>query len=222
MAKVIRLETQQLKEARLVAGMFAGNPLAQNELYRYCADYYYEKYRGVFYAPEHVVEDILQNSFIKFWENIECRKIYVENDIVKGKDKQPLISGIRTYFMGIAKRKYLEWLHDHPLFADPESEIGRKVRANGFDEEEYIDVLYGTGDDIQLDIIADLLPKMSLRCYQILRKFYYEEKKLDRILMEIPSIESKDALKSKKYKCMERLRAVADETYRRYLKYNQF
>lgn len=40
--------------------------------------------------------------------------------------------------------------------------------------------------------------------------------------MEIPSIELKDALKSKKYKCMERLRAVADETYRRYLKYNQF
>lgn len=46
MAKVIRLETQQLKEARLVAGMFAGNPLAQNELYRYCADYYYENIEG--------------------------------------------------------------------------------------------------------------------------------------------------------------------------------
>ena len=85
MAKVIRLETQQQKEARLIAGMHDGNQLAQYELYEYCADYYYEKYRGVFYATEEAVEEILQNSFIKLWENIECGKICAENNIVKGK-----------------------------------------------------------------------------------------------------------------------------------------
>ena len=42
MAKIIRLETLQQKEARLIAGMHDGNQLAQDKLYDYCADYYYE------------------------------------------------------------------------------------------------------------------------------------------------------------------------------------
>ena len=122
--------------------------------------------------------------------------------------------------MGIAKLKYLEWFREHPFFVDPETEIGKKVRANGFDEQEYMNMLYGESDNIQLEIIADLISKMSERCYEILSKFYYEDKDLDRILTEIPSIESKNALKTKKHKCMENLREVANETYRRYLKYN--
>ena len=141
MAKVIRLETQQQKEARLIAGMHDDNQLTQYELYEYCADYYYEKYRGVFYATEEAVEEILQNSFIKLWENVECCKIYAEDNIVKGKDGKPLSGSIRTYFMGIAKLKYLEWLREHPFFADPETEMGKKVRANGFDEKESMNML---------------------------------------------------------------------------------
>ena len=122
--------------------------------------------------------------------------------------------------MGIAKLKYLEWLREHQFFFDFETEMGKKVRANGFDEKEYMNMLYGESDNIQLEIIADLISKMSERCYEILSKFYYEDKDLDRILAEIPSIESKNALKTKKHKCMENLREVANETYRRYLKYN--
>lgn len=220
MAKVIRLEILQQKEARLIAGMHDGNQLAQYELYEYCADYYYEKYRGVFYATEEAVEEILQNSFIKLWENIECGKIYAENNIVKGKDGKPLGGSIRTYFMGIARLKYFEWMREHPFYADPDTEMGDVFRKKGFDESEYMDMMYGKEDTIQLEIIADVISHMSRRCYEILSKFYYEEKDLDRILAEIPSIESKNALKTKKHKCMENLREVANETYRRYLKYN--
>lgn len=220
MAKIIRLETQQQKEAKLVAGMYEGNRLAELELYEYCADYYYEKYRGVFYVPDEAVEEIFQNSFIKLWENIMCGKIYAENNIVKGKDAKPLNGSIRTYFMGIAKLKYLEWIREHPFFADPETEMGKKIRANGFDEREYLDMLYGDSDNIQLEIIADLMSNLPERCYEILSKFYYEGKDLNKILEEIPSIKSKDALKTKKYKCLENLREVANETYRRYLKNN--
>ena len=61
---------------------------------------------------------------------------------------------------------------------------------------------------------------MPERCYEILTKFYYEEKDLDSILKEIPSIESKNALKTKKHKCMENLREGARETYERFLKHN--
>lgn len=39
---------ERLWEARLVADVRAGVRLAENELYAYCADYFWRKYRGVF------------------------------------------------------------------------------------------------------------------------------------------------------------------------------
>ena len=219
MARIVQLGTLQEREAELVAGMYERSRATEDRLYSYCADYYYGKYRGVFYAPEEAVDEIFHNSFIKFWENIEARKLYAEDGVVMVKNGMPLNGSIRTYFMGFAKLKYLEWVHEHPYYADPETEMGKKIRDEGFNEEEYVDVLYGESENIQLEIIADILSHMSERCNEILTKFYYEEKKLDRILEEIPTISSKDALKTKKNKCMENLRVSANEIYKRYLKY---
>ena len=215
---IIRLETQECKEARMVAGMYNGDRLLQYKLYEYCYRYYYEKYRSIFYATEDAVADIFQDSLIQFWENIECGKIYVEDNVVKGKDGKPLCGSIKTYFMGIARLKYLEWVREHPFSADPETEMGKKIKSNGFDEQEYLEMTYGNSDNIKLDILAHVISHMPARCYEILTKFYYEGKDLDKILEEIPSIESKNALKTKKYKCMENLREVANDTYNRYIK----
>ena len=54
---------------------------------------------------------------------------------------------------------------------------------------------------------------MPKRCYDILTKYYYEEKDLDTILLEIDTITTKNALKTNKYKCMENLREVAWKIY---------
>jgi hypothetical protein len=43
------------------------------------------------------------------------------------------------------------------------------------------------------------------------------KKDLDTILSEIPTIENKNALKTKKYKCMEALRNSAQNIYNKYL-----
>lgn len=51
---------------------------------------------------------------------------------------------------------------------------------------------------MMLEIIADIISHMSPRCSQILTKFYYEEKKLEIILKEMPTIESYAALKTKR------------------------
>lgn len=218
MAKIIKFRTPiQEKEARLVEGMADKGRQTQYELYTYCADYFWSNYRGVFFADEKDAAEIFQNTFIAFWENIERRKIYVEDDIVMGKDDKPLNGSILTYFMSIARNKYLEWGREHPVYADPETELGRKIKEKGFDSKEYLDMLYDSGENMMLDIIADVISHMSSRCSEILTKFYYEEKKLEVILNEIPSIESKDALKTKKHKCMETLRKSAKEIYHRKL-----
>ncbi len=218
MAKKIQISTQQQEnEARLVAGMYDKDKKIQSELYYYCYNYFLSNYRGVFFAVEESAMEIFQNTFIAMWENIERRKIYVSNGIVMGKDNEPLSGSILTYFMGIARIKYLEWVREHPSYADPETEMGRKVREDGFDAQQYINMLYDSNDNKMLDIIADVISHMSERCREILSKFYYEEKDLDTILNEIPTIDSKNALKTKKHKCMESLRNSAKNIYRDYL-----
>lgn len=218
MAKTIQFRAPiQEKEAHFVEGMADTKRRTQYELYSYCSDYFWDNYRGVFFADEEVAAEILQNTFIAFWENIERRKIYAEDGIVMGKDKKPLSGSILTYFMGIARNKYLEYGREHPVYADPETELGRLVREKGFNPNEYIDMLYDSGENMMLEIIADVISHMSQRCSQILTKFYYEEKKLDIILKEMPTIESYDALKTKKNKCLKALRDSAKEIYHRKL-----
>ena len=209
--------SQQEKEARLVAGMYDKHRKIQSVLYAYCSRYFWANYRGVFFADEKAATEIFQNTFIAMWENIERRKIYVSDGRVMGKNNEALSGSILTYFMGIARIKYLEWVREHPSYADPETEMGRKIKEEGFDAQQYINMLYDSEDNKMLDIIADVISHMSERCCEILSKFYYEEKDLDTILFEIPTIGSKNALKTKKHKCMESLRTSAKNIYCNYL-----
>lgn len=219
MSKNIQFRTpKQENEARLVSGMADKDLSMQYELYAYCSDYFWDNYRGVFFADEKAAAEILQDTFIAFWENIERKKIYVDDGIVMGKDAKPLNGSILTYFMSIARNKYLEYVREHPVYADPETELGRLLRKEGFNPNEYTDMLYDSGENMMLEIIADIISHMSPRCSQILTKFYYEEKKLEIILKEMTTIESYAALKTKKNKCMNMLRKSAREIYYRKLK----
>lgn len=190
---------ERLWEARLVADVRAGVRLAENELYAYCADYFWRKYRGVFFVGEEEAAEIFQDAFIALWEHIERGRLVCLDGNMVGKNGAPLTCSILTYFMGIARFKYLEWSRDH----------AEAIRtADGEDQED---------DVTMLDIVCDLVAGMSDRCGEILTKFYYEEKDLDTILEELPTIGSKNALKTKKYKCMEGLRNAAKEVYHKYL-----
>ncbi len=218
MAKTIKARTsQQEEEARLVAGLYNKDRRIQSELYAYCSRYFRANYRGVFFADDESATEIFQNTFIAMWENIERRKIYVSDGTVMGRNNEPLSCSLLTYFMGIARIKYLEWVREHPSYSDPETEMGRKVKEEGFDAQEYINMLYDLEDNKMIEIIADVISHMSKRCSEILSKFYYEEKDLDTILSEIPSIGSKNALKTKKHKCMESLRDSAKNIHNNYL-----
>lgn len=221
MAKTIQIQTPvQENEARLVAGMANKQRRIQNELYAYCSDYFWDNNRGVFFADDNAAAEILQNSFITFWEKIERRDIYVEDGVLKGKDNMPFRGSILTYFMKIARNKYFEYIRSKPDDADIDIELARTLREKGFDSDEYIDMIYDSGENLMLDIIADVISKMPERCYQILTKFYYEEKELDTILNEIPTISSYNALKTRKNKCLNTLRDNAIIAYEKKIKQN--
>lgn len=218
MAKTIETSAATLaKEARLIAGMLGNDRKAQYELYVYCSEYFRSCYRSMFFADEETAGEIFQNTFITLWEKVERRHIGVEDGRLVGKDGKPFKGSVLTFFMKAARLKYLEYARKNPRHADPEAETARKARAGSVDQREYAEQLYDSTENVMLEIISDVISRMSPRCSEILTKFYYEEKNLDTIMREVPTIESKDALKSKKHKCMETLRKSAKDIYDRYL-----
>ena len=68
---------ERLWEARLVADVRAGVRLAENELYAYCADYFWRKYRGVFFVGEEEAAEIFQDAFIALWSTSSGGAWYV-------------------------------------------------------------------------------------------------------------------------------------------------
>ena len=53
-------------------------------------------------------------------------------------------------------------------------------------------------------------------CYKIISLFYYEQKNYDEIMEMSDNYTSKDALKTRKYKCMEQLQKRIEEKFNMY------
>lgn len=210
---MIKLKARTYSDAAYVEGVSRHDREMELALYEYCKRYFDDNYRGVFFISDEMQKmEVFQNAFITLWENIERKRIRVEDGVLKGKDGNLFTSSLTTYFMGIAKLKYLEWVREHARI-DCEEE----GQLRGMDLNAYRDLLYDDGKEAMLTIIADCISRMSERCNQIISMFYYEEKNLDDILEALPSFKSKDALKTAKHKCMENLRKTAQEIYHRYL-----
>ena len=211
---IIRLKPKTYSDVVYVEGVFNHNDEMERALYNHCKRYFDDNYRGVFFVGNEYKDEIFQEAFIKLWENIINKKIYVEDNVLKGKDGKEFSGKLTTYFMSIARLKYLEWARDNrDKVSDKEEEHRRKEQ----EVELFKTLLYNSDDEVMLEIIADCISHMSERCNQILTMFYYEEKTLDDIMIELPTFDSKNALKTAKYKCMETLRKSAKSIYHRYL-----
>lgn len=211
---VTRLYVKTYSDAAYVEGVFKRDPIMERALYYHCKRYFDENYKGVFFIENEFKYEIFQNAFIKLWENIANKKIFVEDGVLKGKGGDAFSGKLTTYFMSIARLKYLEWVRENLHKASGEEEERRRREQ---EIELFKTLLYDSDDEVMLEIIADCVSHMSERCNQILTMFYYEEKTLDDIMIELPTFDSKNALKTAKYKCMETLRKSAKSIYRRYL-----
>lgn len=217
MAKTIQFKPKTYSDVAYVEGVAHRDTLMERELERHCHSYFNEYSRGIFFCDDDTLLDIYQEAFITLWQKIEMHKIYVEDGVLKNVNGKPFTSSLLTYFMSIAKLKNLEISRDKLFCIELEEEIKHtKKRFENIDFDP-CSMLYEEPSNIMCDIIAECISVMSERCNQILTKFYYEEKSLDDILMEVPSFSSKNALKTHKYKCMETLRKNAQDWYRRYI-----
>lgn len=211
---IYRIKTKNYSDVDYVVGVYNRVPLIERALYHHCERYFNENYQGVFFIGKEYKYEIFHESFIKLWENIRDEKIYAEDGQLYGKNGKLFTSTLTTYFMAIARLKYLEWVREHRKILNTEDED--KV-CKTIDLESYKDILYDESDNRMLEIIADCISHMSERCNQILTLFYYKEKTLDDIMIELPTFDSKNALKTAKYKCMETLRMSAKSIYQKYI-----
>lgn len=209
MIKLFRRNTPpDYSDVELVEGMRKGDKVMEEVCYNKCKTYFYANYRAVFFDGDELKDDIFQESYVIFWNNLECGDIRVEDGELKGKDGKPFRSSLTTYLMGIAKRKYKEITRPEPPTVSLTD--GVAVPSVTPDSEE-------KASDIMSRIIDECISVMSERCRQIISLFYHKEKTLDMIMEELTSFKSKDALKTAKYKCMETLKKCSNDMYEQYL-----
>lgn len=209
-----RLHEKTYTDVAYVEGVSRHDPMMERALHYHCKRYFDDNYRGVFFVDETHKDEIFHEAFITLWERIEYGKIYVEDGILKGKGGGAFTGKLTTYFMSIAKLKYLELVRDkRHCVVSVEEQSGKREWETALLKT----LLYDSEDETMLEIIADCISHMSERCKQILTMFYYERKSLDDIMIEVPEFESKNALKTRKYKCMEELRHSAKQIYHKYL-----
>lgn len=211
---VMRLNVMTYSDVAYVEGVFRHDPIMERALHYHCKQYFDKNYKGIFFIGNENKDEIFQEAFITLWEKIMNKKIYVEDGELKGKGGDVFSGKLTTFFMSIARLKYLEWAREnlHRNTDEEEERHRRKQEMKLFKTQ-----LYDSDDKTLLAIIADCISKMPKQCNQILTMFYYEKKTLDDIMMELKTFESKNALKTRKYKCMEELRKSAKSIYSKYL-----
>lgn len=186
-----------------------------------CRDYFMSVY-STYFVREDIREDIFQQSFVKLWTEIETKRIFLHGEdgciyrVNKAKSSQRLSSGLVRYLVSIARNDYMEWIRHDVLGGHGSlSEYDRTV-----DVVENV-FPYLTDKERREQIVAACVQELPPRCKDILTKFYYDEMKLDEILLSRGEKHiSKNGLKSSKHKCMENLKNKVKHIFTEYrLKY---
>lgn len=150
----------------------------------------YNRYRNGFILflsryglPEEELTDIYQDSIVALIEN--ARKGLVDHLEVE----------LKTYLFAIGKFMVFKRLKK-------EKEIST---------EDLVFEWYDAGsEETEEPGLRAALNKLGGRCYELLKLFYYEGKRLDEI-QELMGYDKKDVLKSQKSRCLKQLREIMEK-----------
>lgn len=235
MAKTIDIDSygmgrgkRKYTDVEFVQGLLHDRKI-QYALYRHWEQYFDDHSGAMFFHLEENRLRIIHEAYEVLWEKVRNGKIYVEDDVIIGSDGKPFASTLTTYMMRVAINKNKELVRDVKKMAHAEDLKPRSFKVDCDDDNisimnvvssepiEESPFLIPSEEQVMRDIVAEFIANMSERCSQILTMFYYQEMKLDRIMEQLPTFKSKDALKTAKNKCMDRLKTVANKRYRDYL-----
>lgn len=206
---------QSYDDAEVVRGLRQHSGRMEEWFYRKARTYFNQHFREVFFDQDRK-QEIFQSAFLKLWTEIDNGTITaVDDGTVERRQRNgemvPMTCSLTTFLMAFAKNEYREMVRSNKL--DCYAEI--------YDTPEQAEVqqMYGdeNGEEIRNRIVDDCIQRISPRCAEILTMFYYEEKTLDEILAtRHETNSSKNGLKTAKNKCMNTLRSLCNEEFRKY------
>lgn len=202
----------ELSDTEVIEGLQHNDISVERSFYLSCQRYFKDRRSGVFdfKGGAQDEEDLFQDSFLKLWQEIQARQIYVRDNYAwridgNGNDRR-MSASLKTYLLAIAKYKNYELIREEEVYAPEQASIA--------DREE------DTPEEFTSEWIVEMcVNTLPPRCKEILTLFYYENKSLDEILEIRNENQSKDGLKSGKSKCMKSLKdRISAEYERRNLK----
>ena len=187
LSKFVKTRKKQLMTAslQLIARLKKNDSIA-------IRDFYNDNKNGfVLFAKKYNLNqndllDVYQDAIVALIENAKKGKI------------DNLQSSPTTYLFAIGKFMIFRRLNN-------------KTNSNSFDEIEKLAVDFEpyNEDDYNLQVkqLQTGFEQLGEQCKKVLQLFYYEEKKLDDILIEL-NYTNKDVLKSQKSRCLQQLKNI--------------
>ena len=182
-------------DAEVVEGIWRHDKNMEEWFYASARSYFDRHFKEVFFDKDRK-QEIFQTAFLKIWTEMTNGTISVsDGNVVRRRhtgEVQPMTCSLLTFVMAFAKMEYRE--HSETMKMPCEEST----------------------DTLKARIVDDCIQRLSPRCVEILTMFYYEGKSLDEILMlRSDRSSSKNGLKTAKNKCMNTLRSMATEEFRK-------
>jgi len=139
------------------------------------------------------IQDLYQEAWYAVYKNIKDGKLL------------ELTSTLKTYLFQIGRNQALSLI--------------KRLESRGGDKEIVDEVWEDDTHDIEdqhtkrSNILRQAIGELTETCRNIMKLFYFEDKKLDEIVYLLDDFSSKDALKTKKYKCMKRLEKLVKDKF---------
>lgn len=199
---------KEFADIEVVVGIQCNDKNVEHAFYTGCKRYFNERKGGVFNfrGGAHEEQDLFHDAFLKLWQEIQTRQIYVSDNALwridrKG-NRRCMSASLKTYLLAIAKYKNYELIREDDIYVS--CEAFTCDQADNQPEDYTFEWI--------VDMCVNALPK---RCKEILTLFYYENKSLDEILSIRNENQSKDGLKTGKSKCMKSLKDKITAEYER-------
>lgn len=202
-----------LSDEEYIAAFNHSDSRVQGIFYRDCLRYYNNR-SSAFIPNSADKDDVFQESFLILWNEIEQKKIqFVNGQLCRyntGGQLQPMVTSLLTFLMSICKKQFL--ICQKRREAELSFEEWQTMAKNGQSAPKTTHSYVNSNEmrEIIVDKCIDALPE---RCRDILTKFYYLEMSLDEILISRHENNSKDGLKTGKYKCMKQLELRIKESF---------
>ena len=112
----------ELSDNEVIEGLQHNDTVVERSFYLSCQRYFNDRRSGVFdfKGGAQDEQDLFQDSFLKLWQEIQTRQIYVRDNYAwrtdrNGNDRK-MSASLKTYLLSIAKYKNYELIRDEEVY----------------------------------------------------------------------------------------------------------